>query len=120
VGMFDNVICEHALPDGYDPTEEWFQTKDTPTQALDTYKITADGQLLYEEHDVEDRSDPNATGLARLRGMATRVNKRWVPADFHGALRFYTFDRDDADVWREYVALYDHGKLLKIECARGQ
>jgi hypothetical protein len=67
MGMFDHLKCKYPLPDAGDNDLE-YQTKDTPAQFLDNYEIRADGSLWHLDYDIEDRSDPNAEGLARLVG----------------------------------------------------
>jgi len=130
MGMFDNIVCRYPLPDGA-PTAG-YQTKDTDRQALERYTIEADGQLLHEVVEYEDRSDPTAPpdSIQRLAGMMTPVHKGWEVVPFHGALNFYTSNvsgsgpngylTDDdkrAEFW-DFTALYDHGKLLKMEGGR--
>ena len=89
MGMFDDVRCRYPLPD---PAHNGlnFQTKDTPSQSLDTYLISAEGRLFRRE---------------------------WVEVDFHGDLRFYAFaDRHDTNSeWIEYVALFTDGQLTRVE-----
>ena len=105
MGLFDELRCDLPLPDGWSPPEgTWFQTKDTPAPFMDRYRLTAAGRLTEEK-----------TGAV-------------VP--FHGALTFYASNisgigggvcctRDDAPPWEaEYVALFDHGALLKLEGQR--
>jgi hypothetical protein len=101
MSLYDELLCLYPLPDGWDPTGRVFQTKDTPTRYLDRYVLRADGTLAHE-----------STGAV---------------VAFHGALTFYTGNisytgpdgyvtEDDQDAWwAEYVALYDHGTLLKLE-----
>jgi len=101
MGMFDELRCEYPLPDGFDPHGERFQTKDTPEQYLDLYVLTSEGTLRHE-----------ASGAC-------------IP--YHGALTFYATNitgagpkgvitKDDTPPWwAEYVALFDHGQLLKLE-----
>lgn len=104
MGLFDEIVCEYPLPDGWaPPTGTVFQTKDTEDQFLIRFTLCADGTLR--------------------RSNGDRV-------DHHGALEFYTSNwagfapwgamtSDDEPLWSaEYVALYDHGKLLKIEGSR--
>lgn len=89
MGLFDYLRCDLPLPER-GVSDRWFQTKDTPAQWTDRYAIHADGTLWHQAYDLEDRSDPQATGLARLRGMATPVNQRWEPCgDFTGEICFY-------------------------------
>lgn len=89
MGMFDHLRCHYPLPlPGLE--EALFQTKDLDCQ-LDTYEIRADGTLWGEDYEYEDRSDPEATGVARLSGMLTRVNERpKFCRDFTGELEFHT------------------------------
>lgn len=106
MGLFDYLRCEHPLPDGFEGDLQ-YQTKDTPAQYLEDYRITLDGTLMYEP-----------SGMLKTPAG---------PIDFHGALEFYATnvcgtaqwgvitDDDDPPFSREYVALYDHGTLLKIE-----
>lgn len=126
MGMYDVVKCEYPLPDGHNPTGEEYQTKDTPAQLLDTYRIAADGRLEHELYDIEDQSDPKAEGVERIFGMMTRVNKRFEGVSFHGALVFYTSNVSGVSavgvvtsdnkppVYREYVALFKDGQLIDI------
>lgn len=106
MGIFDEIVFEYPLP-GNPPRTGW-QTKDTPAQWLDLYKIDADGRLWHEAYDVEDQSDPNATGINRLLGAATAVNQRWEPCAFRGCIEFY------CDDW-ELSALFDAGKMIDIK-----
>ena len=105
MGLFDELLCDFPLPDGWRPPEGTrFQTKDTPAPFMDLYRLTAAGRLTEE-------------GTCAV-----------VP--FHGALTFYASNisgigegvyctRDDAPPWEaEYVALFDHGALLKLEGQR--
>lgn len=118
MGMYDNFYCDYPLDCPCANVIDW-QTKDTPAQSLDYYKIDEDGQLWHQEYDIEDQSDPNAEGLGRILGCATRVNERWVKVtDFSGAIRFYGFPdygrMDDVENWWEYEALLQEGKLLNL------
>ena len=109
MGMFDYLRCEYPLPDGFDAAKIWFQTKDTDAQYLDEYEIRDDGSLWH----AEPSSEP----------------KTYERVEFHGALNFYTSNicgsgphgvmtDDDRPPWvADYTALYDHGRLLKIEGA---
>jgi hypothetical protein len=51
---------------------------------------TPDGSLWHLDYDIEDKSDPNAEGLARLFGGLSRVNERRDPVPFTGEIRFYS------------------------------
>lgn len=104
MGLFDEIVCEYPLPDGWVPPQGTvFQTKDTDDQYLARFTLGEDGRLR------------RANGELLLH---------------HGAVEFYTSNwsgsapwgvmtRDDKPAWSaNYVALYDHGTLLKIEGAR--
>jgi hypothetical protein len=119
MGMYDDLRCEYPLPaEGANALS--YQTKDTPAQYCEQYVIREDGTLWGEEYDTEDQSDPNAEGLMRLIGCATRVNKRPVQiTDFIGELRFYTFMKDsfddrDPDAWVEWSSYFVGGKLKEV------
>ncbi|MFZ9812193.1 MAG: hypothetical protein ACO3DD_03800, partial [Burkholderiaceae bacterium] len=65
MGMFDYLKCKYPLP-GVGDNDLQYQTKDTPAQMIDHYEIRAAGSLWHLNYDIEDRSDPNAQGIARL------------------------------------------------------
>ena len=90
MGMFDYITCEANLPGRGRPPKSGvgFQTKDTPSQGLDHYTITADGQLIL------------ATD-----GPPERVM-------FDGVLTFYTPGRGGE--WWEYDATFAAGELVGI------
>ena len=112
MGMFDYIRCEYPLPGNPDVRGAW-QTKDTPDQSMDTYVIDKDGRLWYEDYDIEDRSDPNATDWRAAAGCMARVNERLVATEYRGCIVFY--GSDAADKHWEFSALFDKGKLLSIE-----
>lgn len=111
MGVFDYVKCDYPLPEGLS-SDGYFQTKCTPAQALDLYEIRSDGTLWQEDYDVEDRSDPNAKGIAALVGCMTRVNKRWSPVAYTGEIRFYDF-HDERD-WIEFSSYFIEGRLQSV------
>lgn len=104
MGMYDTIEIDDSY--GLPKTDEW-QTKCTPVQWLNVYRIDKDGRLLHQVYDTEDRSNGKS-----LAGAATRVNKRFVPADFRGAISFYS---SIEGVWHEYSALFDEGQLISIK-----
>lgn len=114
VGMFDEVLCEIELPvDGLE--REIFQTKSLLNPALERFKIGQDKQLYEELYDVVDRSDPNAEGVMRLRGIATRTNRRFVKSSFTGEIRFYTsIKTEDGDQWYEFSSYFIEGQLKHL------
>jgi hypothetical protein len=99
MGMFDTIQYQG----------EEYQTKDTPAQLLDNYKIEqnpADGSwyLWHEEYDAEWDEHEGLFG-----GSIKQSNHRWVAcADFDGNLRFYNNDR-------EYRSLFMDGRMIKIK-----
>jgi hypothetical protein len=103
MGMFDNLYFE-----GHE-----YQTKDTPAQLLDNYKIE-NGGLWYEKYDAEWDDDAGIFG-----GGLRKFNEHWVFCDdFDGLVRFYREDNDNGgyknDAWIEYKALFMDGKLIKL------
>lgn len=119
MGLFDHIECLYPLPlseaDLVRVQGMEFQTKDTPSQFMDMYRIAADGTLWYEEHDIEDRSDPTAEGVGRIIGMMTKVNKRWVQVtDYTGEIYFYGGDcagKPGEISWVEFSCYFINGQL---------
>ena len=110
MGMFDNLEYRGRQ----------YQTKDTPLQTLDNYKIeqdqtSGDWYLWHEEYDSEwvDSDD------GFLGGTVVQSNERWVCCDdFDGEIRFYYY-RSEEDQ-EEYKALFMDGRLLKIRLTQGE
>jgi hypothetical protein len=109
MGMFDNLeYCGRQ-----------YQTKDTPLQTLDNYKIEQDQDsghwyLWHEEYDSEW-----VDGDGFLGGTIVQSNERWVRCDdFDGELRFYYY-RSNEDQ-EEYRALFMDGQMLKIRLTQGE
>jgi hypothetical protein len=100
MGMFDEVICELPLPDGW--KHPVFQTKDFEDPYLDKYVIRADGRLIRKKpwYECEIKAD-------------TDMN-------YHGLLRFYSYEGDPNDDtpieyrWHEYEAKFTDGALQEI------
>jgi hypothetical protein len=95
MGMFDEVYCYAALPDGRDPRGTCFQTKSLPGPCMCRYRITSAGRLIDSAgNDLE--------------------------AD--GYITFYTVDREGGDSeargiipgLREYRARFSSGQLQNI------
>ncbi len=115
MGLFDYVNCKYPLPiEGANALD--FQTKDTDAQFMDSYEIREDGTIWHEVYDTEDRSDPKATGLSALMGMATRVNKRWEQDIFTGEIVFYGSIGNDYKTGTrvEFSAYFADGKLMHL------
>jgi hypothetical protein len=108
MGMFDYLKCKYPLPNAGDNDLE-YQTKDTPAQFLDHYEIRTDGTLWHLDYDIEDRSDPNAEGLARWAGRLSHVNERWEPVPFTGEIRFYHYISEAGRT--EFSAYFVNGML---------
>jgi hypothetical protein len=109
MGMFDNLEYRGRQ----------YQTKDTPMQTLDNYKIEQDQdsghwQLWHQEYDARWVEEEGLFG-----GSIEQSNHRWVHcADFDGEIRFYYY-RSDEDQ-EEYRALFMDGRMLKIRCIKGE
>ena len=97
-----------------------YQTKDTPAQGLDNYKIEQNLEeghwyLWYEEYDAEWVDD----GRPLFGGGLLKSNERWVLCNgFDGSIRFYRSERNEdtgkRDIWIEYKALFMNGQMIKI------
>ena len=111
MGMFDYIYYEGNK----------YQTKDTPMQALDNYKIQHDQDsghiyLWHEDYDAEWIKDDDHPFGAYLK----QSNHRWVHCwDFDGNIRFYREDKEkggwEKDAWIEHSALFMDGRLLRIK-----
>jgi hypothetical protein len=110
MGMFDNIEYKGRQ----------YQTKDTPLQTLDNYKIAQDQDsghwyLWHEEYDAEWVAEPDTF----LGGTLHQSNHRWVRCDdFDGAIRFYWYRTEEDQ--EEYRALFMDGQMLKIKLTRGE
>ena len=104
MGMFDYV---HYKGDKY-------QSKYTPSQGLDNYKIEQDQDsghwfLWHEEYDSEWIEDGGFLG-----GHIHDFNHRWVHCDkFIGEIKFYR-PLLGKDEWLEYSAYFKNGILREI------
>jgi hypothetical protein len=109
MGMFDNIEYRGRQ----------YQTKDTPLQTLDNYKIEQDldsghWRLWHEEYDSEW-----VDGEGLFGGTIVQSNERWVCCDdFDGLIRFYYY-RSNEDQ-EEYEALFMDGQMLKIRQTLGE
>ncbi len=93
-----------------------YQTKDTPSQWLDNYKIEVDqcsGHLFlwheaYTAKFVKDHTAP-------LGSRMETSNHRWECChEFDGVIDFYRSEDNDK-TWIEYHSLFMDGKLIKIK-----
>lgn len=112
MGMFDNLYYRGQK----------YQTRDTPAQFLDDYKIEQsldDGHwwLWHEEYDAEWQEDGGLFG-----GHFKKLNQRWVCCDdFDGLIRFYRPALENEqqswkqNAWIEYKALFMDGRMIKFQ-----
>ena len=93
-----------------------YQTKDTPHQLCDRYKIERDQDsghlyLWHQAYKAEWLKDEEALLGYRLKTS----NHRWEHCDdFDGVIYFYRQDRP-IEAWVEYKALFMNGVVLKLE-----
>ena len=143
MGMFDYITVGTSLPNlPQELVDIWkeqgvvFQTKDTPSQTMSTYKIDGAGLLWVrktEGHWEEGKEvSEDASISERLASMGKFVTDKewWEEEKFTGAINFYDslnhpeyYDCDGASEndnwmrfeygWIEYQALFDNGKLIK-------
>jgi hypothetical protein len=145
MGMFDYVIVGTTLPElpdaiishwGNKVSDIAFQTKDTPNQAMSTYRIDGNGQLWFKK--VEGRWEKgeevaeDASFSEKIAAMGRFVvDAEWYEKEcFSGNICFYEsyshpeyHELDDhagnSDEWMrfvrgwiEYSALFKDGKLI--------
>lgn len=119
MGMFDYLLCDYPLPARAEAKGLTYQTKDFD-RLMDTIHIREDGSVWGEEYEYEDRSDPNATGLAALVGSLTRVNVRPKHlVDFTGTVNFYSSygpadSKGWGEGWLEFSAVIQKGQVVDI------
>lgn len=128
MGMFDHIICDHELPDGFDATGIIFQTKDIDND-LDTYTITDGGRLIHHYREWEttpdsELPDPKRPFFGSIREKAG--SQKQIDKNYHGDLYFYSSnicgggpagfmtENDEAPWAREYTARFTNGKLESI------
>jgi hypothetical protein len=105
MGMFDYITHEGRR----------YQTKDTPSQYLDEYRIV-NGRLLcdewhHEEVPKEKRKYPNEDGLLGMVGSITRVvDKHDVDQNWHGHIDMVP----DSGPYEEYRAKFTDGDLMEF------
>lgn len=120
MGAFDELRCHYPLPIK-EAQSCVFQTKDLDCYQQN-YTLCEDGTLWKTHYDVEDRSDPNAVGLWRLLGAATRVNPREAFEPFTGEVSFDTdYALEDLTLGRDgqgyviFKATFLEGRLQALE-----
>ena len=97
-----------------------YQTKDTPNQMLDNYKIEQDPTsghwyLWHEEYECDWVEEADRFGGGYLK----QYNHRWACCnEFDGVIRFYWYVSEEDQ--EEYEALFMDGQMLKINTIRGE
>ena len=128
--MFDSLACFSKLPLSerlqslnIDWSKEIFQTKCLENY-LGMYTITEDGLLLEEivEREFVEYSEEEQKELKKKSPwlgykdiiIKSKENK---PVSHHGTIVFYTSVEytEDEDLWVEFIAYFNYGKLDKIE-----
>jgi hypothetical protein len=107
MGMFDWVVCEVELPDGFSVAEDdysnAFQTKDFDN-IMATFKITEEGRLVVSGFGFDN--EESTWHEYHLRDGRP----------FTGEFSFYTAEGGATPVgrWHEYVAKFEDGQLQEI------
>ena len=109
MGMFDHIEFQGNQ----------YQTKDTPLQLCEYYRIDDLGRLWEQQYDAEWIS-----GEGFLGGHIHQTNQRWVECqDFTGPVRFYREDQErgghKADAWVEYEAEFKCGLMIGLKMLEG-
>jgi hypothetical protein len=110
MGMFDNIEYRGRQ----------YQTKDTPNQMLDNYKIEQDQDsghwyLWHEKYECDWVEEADRFGGGYLK----QYNHHWVCChEFDGLVRFYYYKSEEDQ--EEYQALFMDGRMLKIKLTRGE
>lgn len=111
MGMFDWVEWEGQR----------YQTKDTPRQFCDEYRIDELGRLWVQEYDAEWISDADSM----FGGYMRHNNQRWTECqDFSGIMRFYREDQERgghaANAWMEWEAEFKSGLMIGLKLIEGE
>jgi hypothetical protein len=109
MGMFDYIEFE-----GHE-----YQTKDTPRQLCDNYRIDDQGRLWEQQYDSEWQEGEGLFG-----GHLHQFNQRWVECrDFSGHIRFYREDVSRGghrtDAWIEWRAEFKCGQMIGLTMLDG-
>ena len=112
MGMFDWVEWEGQR----------YQSKDTPNQLCDEYRIDDLGRLWVEEYDAEWVKDE--TNILFGMRMDTS-NHRWRECqEFSGSIRFYREDTERgghrANAWMEWQAEFKSGLMIGLKLIEGE
>lgn len=126
--MFDNIIIKIDLDlpielkeHNIDWSKKEFQTKDLDN-CLGTYTITKEGKLVetvvqneYVPYTEQEKKEKNIKSWDLWKDVIEKSREE-VPVNFHGKIRFYTYEKFDdlTDFWLEYDAYFIYGSLDKI------
>jgi len=112
MGMFDDVKCDMAMPDGRLPAGSWFQTKSL-YRCMDRFTITAGGRLIFHRYKQEPAGTRinERTGAAMPRYEAKHVED--IDMEYHGDIRIYA--RTPDNTLAEYAVRFTHGTLEWIK-----
>jgi len=114
MGMFDEIRVEHILPNEYEITDTWYQTKSFDC-TLSKYVISANGELYEEMWDHEWIEDPTAFFGGRFHKKEDSYRREYL-TNYHGDVIFYsnTPESNGSRVWRDYYARFTNGKLERM------
>ena len=101
MGIFDFVTCKYGLPIAAAQDLD-FQSKDTPSQAMDHYEIREDGSLWCKRW-----VDPDTP---------LRNSEEWEPCDHTGVITFSGWGREGGAQKRfDFVAEFRGGQLYSLD-----
>ena len=111
MGMFDWVEWEGQK----------YQSKDTPRQLCDDYRIDELGRLWVEEYDAEWIADADAL----FGGYFRHNNRHWRECvEFTGPMRFYREDTERGghknNAWNEWQAEFKCGLMIGLKLIEGE
>lgn len=98
MGMYNEVVCEYPLPDGYDATGIVFQT-DSLGSGGDRFTITRDGYLLTE--------------YSCVFVMDGEVVFHYTNGVYGSGGYYATVDDQPLRMWR-YVVTFQRGRVLGV------
>jgi hypothetical protein len=92
-----------------------YQSKDTPRQLCDEYRIDELGRIWEEQYEAEWISDPDRL----FGGYIEQHNRHWkLCEDLSGVVRFYRENKEaggyQADAWIEYEAEFENGQMISL------
>lgn len=114
MGMFDFIRCEMPLPEPAPPKGLELQTKDTPEQYLEPYRITADGRLVYEKRErVREGCDETSSNPVKRLGHLRTISTQDVEIPYHGDIGFCGSDSRTGERW-DYTARFTEDRCVRI------